>query len=76
MDTNIYFSVYNLKKAVKKQTLGYDKKIILQFGWETFTLSAVAYITVDFKKWVSDLCHTGFALVESQCINKKMRLSE
>ena len=26
---------------------------IVQFGWEIFTLSPVAYITVDFKKLVS-----------------------
>ena len=30
---------------------------IVQFGGEIFTLSPVAYITVDFKKLVSDLFH-------------------
>ena len=28
-----------------------------------FTLSPVAYITIDFKKLVSDLFHTGSAVV-------------
>ena len=32
---------------------------IVQFGREIFTLSPVAYITVDFKKLVSDLFHAG-----------------
>ena len=36
---------------------------IVQFGREIFTLSPVAYITVDFKKLVSDLFHTGSAVV-------------
>ena len=36
---------------------------IVQFGWETFTLSPVAYITVNFKKLVSDLFHDGSAVV-------------
>ena len=36
---------------------------IVQFGWKIFTLSPVAYITVDFKKLVSDPLHTGFAVV-------------
>ena len=31
----------------------------LQFGREIFTFSPVAYITVDFKKSVSDLIHAG-----------------
>ena len=35
----------------------------LQFGREIFTLSPVVYITVDFKKLVSDLFHAGFAVV-------------
>ena len=34
-----------------------------QFGREIFTLSPVAYITVDFKKLVSDLFHAGSAVV-------------
>ena len=32
---------------------------IVQFGREIFTLSLVAYVTVDFKKMVSDLFHAG-----------------
>ena len=36
---------------------------IVQFGQEIFTLSPVAYITVDFKKFVSDLFHPGSAVV-------------
>ena len=36
---------------------------IMQFGREIFTLSPVAYITVDFKKLVSDLFHAGSAVV-------------
>ena len=36
---------------------------IVQFGWKIFTLSPVAYITVDFKKLVSDLFHVGSAVI-------------
>ena len=36
---------------------------IVQFGRETFTLSPVACITVDFKKLVSDLFRAGSAVV-------------
>ena len=36
---------------------------IVQFRREIFTLSPVAYITVDFKKLVSDLFHVGSAVV-------------
>ena len=35
----------------------------VQFGRETFTLIPVAYITVNFKKLVSDLFHAGSAVV-------------
>ena len=42
-------------------TLGMLK--IVQFGREIFTLSPVAYITVDFKKLVSDLFRAGSAVV-------------
>ena len=48
----------------------------MQFGWEIFASSQVAYITVDFKKVVSDLFHPGFTLVESKCINRQIKLSE
>ena len=34
-----------------------------QFGQEIFSLSPVAYITVDFKKLVSDPFHAGSAVV-------------
>ena len=40
-----------------------------------FTLSPVAYVTVDFKV-VSDLFHAGSAVVQSECIKRKTRLSE
>ena len=36
---------------------------IVKFRGEIFTLSHVAYITVDFKKLVSDLFHAGSAVV-------------
>ena len=36
---------------------------IVQFGREIFTLSPVAYITVDFKKLASDLFCAGSAVV-------------
>ena len=45
-------------------------------GWEIFTLGPVTYITVDFRKLVSDLFNPGSTLVESKCIKRKMRLSE
>ena len=48
----------------------------VQFGREIFTLSHVAYVTVDFEKLVSDLLHSGSALVESKCIKRKTRLSK
>ena len=35
----------------------------VQFGREIFTLSPVAYITVDFKILVSDLFHAGLAVI-------------
>ena len=43
------------------KSLGMPK--IVHFGQETFTLSPVACITVDFKKLVSDLFHAGCAVV-------------
>ena len=48
------------------KSLGMLKNV--RFGRETFTLSLVAYITVDFKKVVSDLFHAGSALVENKSI--------
>ena len=54
MNPNKYFSGYNLKNAGMKQKFAYMLKIV-QFGREIFTLRPVAYITVDFKKLVSDV---------------------
>ena len=43
----------------------------VQFGRGIFTLSFVAYITVDFKKFVSDLFYPGSSLVGSESIKRK-----
>ena len=43
------------------KSLGMLKPV--QFGREIFTLSSVAYITVDFKKLVSDPFRNGSAVV-------------
>ena len=43
----------------------------MQFEWEIFISSPVAYITVDFKKMVSDLFQAGCALVESNISREK-----
>ena len=43
----------------------------VQCGWEMFTLSVVAYVTVNFKKVISDLFQAGSTLVESECIKRK-----
>ena len=48
----------------------------MQSGREIFTLSPVAYITVDFKKLESDLFQAGSALVQSKSIKRETRLSE
>ena len=48
----------------------------MQFGWEIFSLSPVAYITVDFKKVVGDLSYAGSTLVESECFKRKRSQSE
>ena len=74
MDPTKYFSGYNLKNAGKNQKLGYAKNV--RFGREIFTSTPVAYITVDFKKLVSDLFHAGSALVGSESIRRQTRLSE
>ena len=47
----------------------------VKFAQEIFTRSPVAYITVHFKKSVSDLFQAGSALVESESIKRKTRLS-
>ena len=56
------------------KSLGMLKNV--QFGREIFTLSPVAYKTVDFKKFVSDLFHAGSSLAGSQSIKRKTRVSE
>ena len=55
-------------------SLGIFKNV--QFGWEIFTVSPVAYITVDFKKLVSDLFHAGSSLAGKESTKKKTRLSK
>ena len=40
----------------------------MQFGLEIVTLSHIAYITVDFKKLISDLYHAGYALTGKENI--------
>ena len=56
------------------KSLGMLKNV--QFGREISTLTPLAYITVDFKKLVSDLFHAGSALVGSRSIKRKTRPSE
>ena len=47
------------------------------FKWKIFTLTPINYyITIDFKKLVSYQFHAGSAVVESECIRRKTRLSE
>ena len=45
--------------------------INMKFGREIFTLSPVAYITVNLKKLVTDLFHSSSALIGSESIKKK-----
>ena len=61
---------------MQEENKSLDMLKIVQFGREIFTLSPVAYITVNFKKLVSDLFHPGCAVVQSKCIKRKTRLSE
>ena len=58
----------------ENRSLGMLKNV--QFGRKIFTLSPVGYMTVDFKKLVSDLFYAGSAIVEIECIKRKTRLSE
>ena len=74
MDIAKYFSGYNLKNVGRKQKFEYAKNV--QFGLECLTLRPVAYMAVDFKKFVSDLFHDGSAMLESESIKRKTRLSE
>ena len=71
MVPNKYFSGYNLKNAGRKQIICLVMLKSVQFGQEIFTLSLVAYITVDFKTLVSDLFHYGFALVKKNLSREK-----
>ena len=48
----------------------------VQFRLEIFTLSPLLYITVDFKKLISDLFHAGPSLVGSESIERETRPSE
>ena len=48
----------------------------MQFGGEIFTKSPVPYMTVYFKKLVSNLSYAGSSFVGSESIKRKMRLSE
>ena len=70
MNPNRYFSIHNLKNMGRKLKFGCAKKI-MQSGWEIFTLSPVAYITVDFKRLVRDLSQASSTLIESKCIKRK-----
>ena len=62
MDSNKYFNGYNLKNAGRKQKFRYAKKCAI-WTRKVFAFSHVTYITVDFKKLVSDLFHARSALV-------------
>ena len=74
MDPDEYFSGYNLKMEEGNKSLGMLKMCNLDGNF--FTLSPVAYITVDFKKLIGDLFHAGSAFVESEFIKRKTRLPE
>ena len=41
----------------------------VQVGWEIFTLNPTIYLTVDFKKVVSELVYARSTLVESECVS-------
>ena len=59
VDSYKFFSPYNLKNQAGNKSLDILKNV--QFGWETFTLSPIVYVAVDFKKLVSDLLHARIA---------------
>ena len=40
-------------------------------GWEIFTLKTVFYLTIDFKKVVSDHFHAGSILIETNVSREK-----
>ena len=46
----------------------------MQFVRDIFTLSPVAYITVDYKKLVSDLFYASSTLVESESIKRNITI--
>ena len=47
-----------------------------RFGRELLLLSPVAHITANLRPLVSDLFHADSALVESESMKRKTRLSE
>ena len=71
MDPEKYFGGHNLKNTGKKQQAWYVRKYAIWIG--NFTLSPVAYITVDFKKVVSDPCHAGSTLVKKENAPREKR---
>ena len=56
------------------KSLGMLKNV--QFRGEIFTKSPVPYMTVDFKKLVSNLSYADSSFVGSESIKRKTRLSE
>ena len=70
----INISAVTTKRMQEGTNLGMLKA--MQFGREIFTSGPAACITVDFKKFVSDLFHASSALVESERIKRKIGLSE
>ena len=50
-------------QRVQEGNKSLDMLKIVQIGLEIFTSSPVAYITVDFKKLVSELFYAGSAVV-------------
>ena len=61
MDPNKYFIGHDLRNTGWKEKFRYAKT--MESGWDIFTGSSVAYVTVDFKKNVSDLSHHVSTLI-------------
>ena len=74
MNPNKYFFGDDLNNTEENRSLGMLEN--MQFGWEISISSPVDYVTVHFKKVVRDQFHAGATLVESECIQRKERLSE
>ena len=74
MDFKRYFSGYNLKTIGTRQKCRCTEKYVIWTG--NFSLSYTSYVTVDFRKVVSDLFYDNSTLVKSECIKRKRRLSE